>query len=101
MKLPNRTLPLKGDRKNKRGGTPWWRLPRLSVWLSRWTIVLRELKPFLLPEALSGFVAVSVCVGVLIEQVRLFTFWAAIFLPLARAAFRWAVCMIIYVRVYR
>ena len=29
---------------------------------------------FLLPEALSGFVAVSVCVGVLIEQVRLFTF---------------------------
>lgn len=29
---------------------------------------------FLLPEALSGFVAVSVCVGVLIEQVRSFTF---------------------------
>ena len=47
---------------------------------------------FLLPEALSGFVAVSVCVGVLIEQVRLFTFWATIVLPLARAAFRRAVC---------
>ena len=36
----------RSDRKNKRGGTPWRRLPRLSVWVSRWTIVLRELKPF-------------------------------------------------------
>ena len=54
----------RSDRKNKRGGTPWRRLPRLSVWVSRWTIVLRELKPFFVargPLGLCGGFGVCGC----------------------------------------